>query len=92
MPVEIEPVAYACLLQFRLLLTALASPPNGVTAQTLSYLSVEDQQGRYKAWAGNLGALRRGRSSLDYRLRDASFVAENCTRLLKWLHQSLSRG
>jgi hypothetical protein len=88
---EIEPIAYACLQGFRTLLQKIEINRESIADQ-LSPLSVEDQLGRYKVWAGNLGALRRGRSSLDYRLRDASFIVKNVSHLLRSLQDSLARG
>jgi hypothetical protein len=60
--------------------------------EDLSLLAVEDQIGRFRLWAGNIGALQEGRSSLDYRLRDAQFVAENVLRLLDSLQKSVIGG
>jgi hypothetical protein len=88
---EIETSTYRCLDLFRDLLRGVDTNQNHITDQ-LSPLSVEDQLGRYKLWTANLGALRRGHSSLDYRLRDALFIAKNVTRLLQSLQESLARG
>ncbi|KAK4442334.1 hypothetical protein QBC34DRAFT_455118 [Podospora aff. communis PSN243] len=43
----------------------------------------QDQFARFKIWAGNIGAHRTGRSSLDYRLRDASHLRGQTIRLLE---------
>ncbi|KAI0505729.1 hypothetical protein F5B22DRAFT_494797 [Xylaria bambusicola] len=48
-----------------------------------------DEFARFKIWAGNLGAHRRGRSSLDWRLRDASHLRELVINLLTDLKSSL---
>jgi hypothetical protein len=60
--------------------------------EKLSLLAVEDQIGRFRLWAGNIGALQEGCGSLDYRLRDAKFVVENVQRLLDSLQASLIGG
>ncbi len=48
---------------------------------------VQNELHRFKVWAGNIRAHQAGRSSLDYRLRDASHLKTQVLRLL----QSLSR-
>ena len=53
---------------------------------------LEDEIGRFRIWAGNMGALQRGHSSLDYRLRDADLLHENILKLLKELKGTLSEG
>ncbi|EEA19561.1 hypothetical protein TMatcc_009696 [Talaromyces marneffei ATCC 18224] len=44
-----------------------------------------DELGRLRVWSGNIGAHQTGQSSLDYRLRDASHLREETTRLLSRL-------
>ncbi|KAL4929904.1 uncharacterized protein BDV17DRAFT_51795 [Aspergillus undulatus] len=41
-----------------------------------------DEIGRLRVWAGNIGAHQVGQSSLDYRLRDASHLKGETTKLL----------
>ena len=43
----------------------------------------EDERGRLRLWASNIGAHQRGTSSLDYRLRDASHVKGQVMKLLE---------
>ncbi|OBT88811.1 hypothetical protein VE02_03180 [Pseudogymnoascus sp. 03VT05] len=50
---------------------------------------VEDEFGRFRLWTANIGALSRGHSSLDYRLRDAPLVLEGALKLLNELQQEL---
>ncbi|KAI0466997.1 hypothetical protein F4859DRAFT_283498 [Xylaria cf. heliscus] len=60
--------------------------------QAASYMSPElgyeahqkflDEFARFKLWAGNIGAHRKGRSSLDWRLRDASHLRDLVIDLL----------
>ncbi|KAF2144986.1 uncharacterized protein K452DRAFT_284377 [Aplosporella prunicola CBS 121167] len=52
---------------------------------------VADEAGRFRTWAGNIGAHRRGRSSLDYRLRDASHIEHKVHTLLRRLDSLLVR-
>ncbi|KAK4442030.1 hypothetical protein QBC34DRAFT_339374, partial [Podospora aff. communis PSN243] len=44
---------------------------------------------RFKMWAGNLGAHQAGRTSLDYRLREASHLQEQVVYLLRDMSESL---
>ena len=45
----------------------------------------EDELGRLRVWAANIGAHQVGLSSLDYRLRDASHIKAQIVRLLEGL-------
>lgn len=54
--------------------------------------AINNELSRFRLWAGNIGAHRRGRSSLDYRLRDASTLKSQVIRLLENLHESLDDG
>ncbi|KAK1836523.1 hypothetical protein QBC39DRAFT_338304 [Podospora conica] len=60
-------------------------PPQGISLAT----SVSDHVARFKIWAGNIGAHRNGRSSLDYRLREASHIRAQVIRLLEDLRETL---
>ena len=51
--------------------------------------TVGDELGRFKIWAGNIGALQRDSRSLDYRLREASQVRDQVVRILKDLESSI---
>ncbi|KAI1292754.1 hypothetical protein F5Y03DRAFT_375300 [Xylaria venustula] len=52
--------------------------------------SINDQLSKFKLWAGNIGAHRIGRSSLDYRLRDSSHLHTQVVKLLDDLISSLN--
>lgn len=54
--------------------------------------TISDKLSRFKLWAGNIGAHRTGRSSLDYRLRDSSHLHGQVARLLDDLISSLNEG
>jgi BAG domain/Ubiquitin family len=45
----------------------------------------DDELGRLRVWAANIGAHQTGLSSLDYRLRDASHIKAQIVRLLEGL-------
>ncbi|PGH08788.1 hypothetical protein AJ79_05887 [Helicocarpus griseus UAMH5409] len=49
----------------------------------------QDEYGRLRVWTGNIGAHKSGRSSLEYRLRDASHVREQVVALLENLRECL---
>lgn len=49
----------------------------------------EDELGRLRVWAANIGAHKTGQSSLDFRLRDASHVSQQIIKLLQGLLQRL---
>ncbi|EDN05244.1 predicted protein [Histoplasma mississippiense (nom. inval.)] len=51
---------------------------------------LQDEHGRLRVWTGNIGAHKSRRSSLDYRLRDASQVRGQVASLLDVLEVSLS--
>ena len=51
-----------------------------------------DELGRFRVWAGNIGAHRTGQSSLDHRLRDATELKDTVLRYLKDLIEVLERG
>ena len=54
--------------------------------------AVQDEFGRFRVWAGNIGAHRTGRVSLDYRLREASHMYQRVTDLLDELNATLKEG
>lgn len=54
-----------------------------------SFLDVQDQAGRLRVWSSNVGALSKGPTSLDYRLREASTIAENVSKLLQEMAANL---
>ena len=51
-----------------------------------------DELGRFRVWAGNAGAHRAGRVSLDHRLREASHIRSELTELLGELIKDLEEG
>jgi len=51
---------------------------------------LKDTWARFNVWTSNIGALQRGRASLDYRLRHAD-VKEEALRLLRHLNSTLSQ-
>jgi hypothetical protein len=73
-----------CLEAFESLMTVLSSQD--------AEANFVDELDRFKVWAGNIGAHRRGQSSLDYRLRDASHIQQPVLRFLSKLQSCLAEG
>ena len=48
----------------------------------------QDELGRLRLWAANIGAHRTGQSSLEFRLKDSSHIREQVTNLLLGLGQT----
>jgi hypothetical protein len=53
---------------------------------------VQEAFGRFRVWTGNLGALAKGHSALDWRLRDADVMRSTVLSLLVELQNSLELG
>ncbi|OQE23428.1 hypothetical protein PENFLA_c011G00274 [Penicillium flavigenum] len=49
----------------------------------------QDELGRLRVWAANIGAHQTGQSSLDHRLRDASHIKEQTLRVLQRLQRTI---
>lgn len=60
----------------------------------ISHSMVCDELGRYKIWAGNLGALQEAYSptSLDYRLKAQPKIENQIIELLEDLEETLEEG
>lgn len=56
---------------------------------SIDHEALEDEMGRFRVWSGNLGALQKGHSSLDYRLRDSPLLSSNALKFLKELEDNL---
>ncbi|KAH7126101.1 hypothetical protein EDB81DRAFT_663785 [Dactylonectria macrodidyma] len=56
----------------------------------MSLSRVEAEQSRLKVWSANIGAHKKGSSSLDHRLRDASNIRNQVVKLLQDLAELLS--
>ncbi|KAF4963442.1 hypothetical protein FSARC_8539 [Fusarium sarcochroum] len=94
---SIEERVSACLRGFNSLCNApdiwasAASDENlhADDADDVSLLGLKNELSRFKVWSGNIGAHRKGRSSLDHRLRDASNIRDQVIQLLQDLQESL---
>lgn len=79
---------YGCLEAFHTICENLAKAELSVKRKLQSG-SLSDHLGRFRLWVGNIGAHRRGRSSLDYRLREASHIRLRVIELLQNLKEVL---
>ncbi|KAK3368852.1 hypothetical protein B0T24DRAFT_721905 [Lasiosphaeria ovina] len=89
---SVKGLVLSCLQAFDVLSAAISAAEAGdgernydlqvTQSQTFSLATVMDQLARSKIWAGNIGVHRKGRSSLDYRLREASHIRDQVVRLL----------
>jgi hypothetical protein len=94
MAVLISNAHIACFSAFEELIDAIQHPVRDFGDQ-LPLNEVQDEFGKYKIWAGNVGAAHCGNFyeiSLDYRLREASFLKSQILRLLKTLNEKLENA
>lgn len=78
-----------CLDGFRDILEGDNLKKKPLATDAESTRRVEDEQAKFRVWAGSMSAHRKGMSSLDYRLRDASHIRSQVVRLLKDLQGNL---
>ena len=72
---------------FRSLITKLEDATSRSPELGLSHW--KDENGRFKVWAGNIGAHLSGQASLDFRLRDAIHIKRHILDLLQDLCQTI---
>jgi hypothetical protein len=88
MPYSIADSVWVCLKAFRAVQTVLH-----LVDQPTPFRNIRDQEARFRLWAGNIGAHRKGKqSSLDYRLREASHLRNAVQGLVDDLVISLNDG
>ena len=79
----------SCLKKFDTLIGVIAAS-DAVDGQALLAVAPwEDERGRLRIWSANIGAHRKGKSSLDYRVRDDSDIRNQVVDLLQGLHNRL---
>ena len=83
----------ACAKAFTQLCTLLKDPQYEELSR-LTQSAIEDECGRFRIWAGNLGALQQlpSPTSLDHRLRNSPKIACHIHELLEILKDSLQDG
>ncbi|KAF7672762.1 hypothetical protein GT037_009263 [Alternaria burnsii] len=72
------------------ILTDALSVSDSKSTEEVDGDALEDEIGRFRVWAGNLGALQKGHSSLDYRLRDSPNLLSSALKLLNELEHNLN--
>lgn len=84
-----------CLTNFARILGYLEAP-RGVSGSNSGYkidpIELRDELGRLRIWIGNIGGLRRGHGSLEYRLRDAPLVYTSVHKTINNLLEDLDGG
>ncbi|KAH0551800.1 hypothetical protein GP486_006983, partial [Trichoglossum hirsutum] len=88
---DIRTLSSHCVSGFDELVKSLAICPEELHRH-MSPRAVDNDFARFKIWCGNLGALQRGRSSLDVRLRDSTVMRETVLRFLSQLQDSLKQS
>lgn len=75
-------------------LSLLLQDPDHQQHAAISYSAACDELGRFRIWAGNIGALQDDpkRTSLGFRLREAPRVANQVVELLQDLSESLEES
>lgn len=83
-------IGISCIRSFERLIAILSDRDSLWDGET-SLSVAQDELGRFRVWAGNIGGLQQGSksSSLDYRLREAPQVKGQVMRLLDDLNDSL---
>jgi hypothetical protein len=79
-----------CLRRLQNLLGPPASAGLEIYSSQVPLSVWNDELGRLRVWATNVGAHQRGQSSLDYRLRDASHIKQQILNLLNELEVTVS--
>lgn len=89
-PTTITQLGLECQRQFLTLKKALQNVNGGESEYVLPTTAIEDELGRFRVWASNIGAMTSGQASMDYRVRNAGYLRESVKSLLEDLKQSLS--
>ena len=88
---DIGALSTSCASRFETLIKSLRTALDEFKEQ-MRPMEVDNEYARFKIWAGNLGALQRGRSSLDARLRDSVALRAAVLKFLGQLQDSLERS
>jgi len=88
---SISEQAKGCLRLFHGVYENLASTESTVRTKLPSSV-ILDLVGRFRLWVGNIGAHRKGRASLDYKLREAPHIRIRVAELLQHLDCVLQRA
>lgn len=89
--VAIPSLVSTCLSSFKRMLASIIEKEPELSHEITSS-EVSDTIGRFRVWRSNIGAHKTGRSSLEYRLRDASHIRERAQALLQSLIDFIKDG
>jgi hypothetical protein len=81
---RISSVAISCLKELKVI---TSSDDLNVYSADVPQTLWQDELGRLRVWAANIGAHQVGQSSLDHRLRDASHIKDQTLRVLRRLQR-----
>ena len=84
---DIQPLGRAVAGTFKDLLEGPWTDHENVAIPTKRRIATEEE--RFRLWARTLGLFQSGHASLDYRVRDASFVKSSISELLSELEDHL---
>ena len=88
---DIGALSISCVRCFDTLTRSLPTSSDEFKKQMMPR-AIDNEYARFQIWAGNLGALQRGRSSLDARLRDSVILRAAVLKFLGQLQDSLSKS
>ncbi|KAI3135178.1 hypothetical protein DTO012A7_5591 [Penicillium roqueforti] len=88
---DIGVLSTSCLSCFDTLTRSLRTSSDEFKKQ-MRPIAIENEYARFKIWAGNLGALQRGRHSLDARLRDSVVLRAAVLKFMGELQDSLRKS
>jgi hypothetical protein len=89
-PTTITSLSLSCQKHFEGLCEALRD--GELHEEAAIRTSLEDELGRFRLWASNIGAMNPRKASLDHRLRNVDYLLYNVKSLLQHLQQSLREG
>lgn len=81
----------SCLAGLNSLLVSLEAAGHEHTS-LMPPQTLRNNRDRFKIWASNLGALQKGRASLDFRLRESHLMQSAVRKLLAQLDETVKRS
>jgi hypothetical protein len=88
---SIAAISTECLANFQRLIECFQVSPQYKNDHRVQS-GLRENAGRFNVWAGNCGAHQRGKSSLNYRLRDSATTKAAVVRFLHDLQNLLLEG
>lgn len=85
---------HAALESFRLLLSdsAQSNEQDDIRNNKAVFNALKESYGRFRVWCANIGAHRRDKTSLDYRLRGSAQIKLNIIKMVEDLREILLEG